>query len=369
MINKKNIMNLVNKINLMPNNNKEKAIEIKSLYSFVHFFLETEQITKKEAYKVLSQVNEYKTLYSHYINKEKNNVIDIYNSCDKLNSMYKNILDYANKFDLFIVQVPDVNFNLLLKAAKEFMRFIDNDVIDLFNKMVDNKLIFEKVTNNYAGETYRLDCNPPGFILKYNNITFDKINTLIHEMGHVYYFYLEKNYPNIVKSNLTNECMSIIFESLFIDYLRLNYLVDSESINRYERCYNINKLHIINATYLVNELLMDGKINVNYQIEKTKLELSFEDFYKLSIIKPKDDKYLKYLSFDQNYYAYGYILSTIIREMFQKNEIEARKFIKELPTYARELNARDLINLFDKTDYINATNRNTAKVLSKTFYK
>ena len=362
-----NLNNLVNKINLMPNS-KEKALEINLLNSYVHFYLETEQISEEEATNILLQINERETFYKHYIRNERKHVVDLYNISDRLNSMYKNILNYANNYDLFSTTIPEVNFEKMTNSAKDFMKYIDKDLLELFNKSIDNGMVFEKITNKYAGESYRLDGKNPGFILRYNNVTLDKMFALVHEMGHVYFYYLEKDHQDLVRSNLTRECLPRILEGLFFEYLKTNCIIDEDIISKYERCFNMTNLSIINSVYIINELLIKGQIFPDFQIEKTEARLKYEDFYNLSIIKPKKNNQ-QFLNYQYNFYGYAYILSMIIREFFKKDELVVRKFIRDLPIYARELNASEIIDLFDKTDYINATNRNTARVLSKTFYK
>ena len=353
----------------MPSN-KERAMEICLLYSYINFFLESKQITKEEASEITRQINENEVFLKHYLHEEKKQVSGLYESCDILNDMYKCILNYANNYDLFTINLPrNINIMKLMNYAKDFMRYLDNDILELFNKLLDNDLVYESDITDSGGKCFRLDGNTSAIIIRFNNIPFYKIFSLVHEMGHAYYHYLGKGSPNLIRSNLANECMPRIFEHLFIEYLRNNHLIEDETLSQYERFFYMHELSITNSVYIINKLLIDGEIDPLFNIEKTKLELPFEEYYDLSIIKPKNNDNQEFLGFNYNYYAYAYLLSMIIKEMFNKNELEARKFINEFPSYARNLTATELINMFDKTDYINATNKNISRVFSKKYYK
>ena len=285
------------------------------------------------------------------------------------NSLYKNILTYANNYNLYKTNIPDTNIAKLFNYAKDFFYFIDKDALSLFNSLVDNDLVFESNLESFGGKCYKLNGYKSAIVIDYYTLAFYKIFALVHEMGHAYYHYLGRDYQHLIRTNLANECMPRIFEHLFIEYLRNNHLIDKDILDQYERFFIIHELSITNSVYIINKLLLENVIDVNFHIENIKAKLTFDDYYNLSIIKPQNNDNQDFLTYNCNYYAYAYLLSMVIKERFNKDETETRKIIKTLPTYARELSATELIDLFDKTEYINATHKNISRVLSKKYYK
>ena len=363
-----NIDGLIKKINMMPKS-KEKALKICLLYSYINFLVESKQLDKNDFNNIIKCINEVEVFLKYYVEDEKEQVNSLLYSTKYLNSLYEDILKYANNYPLFNVPIKNINFEKIFDASKDFFKYIDIELFNLFKKLFDEELIVECLIENYGGKCHKLDGNISGIIINYNNIPFYKIFALVHEMGHAYYHYLNKCTPNLVRSNIINECMPKIFEQLFLLYLKDNYLIDDNCLDQYERNYIINQLNITNSVYIINKLLLNELISYDFHIEKIKTFLSYNDFYNLSIIKPKNNDNQQYLAYNNNYYAYAYLLSSIIREKFIENPKETRKLIKELACYGRRLDSFEFINLFDKNDYLNATKKNISRVLSKTHYK
>ena len=363
-----NILGLIKKINLMPDS-KEKALKICSAYSYINFLINSNQIKKEEANKILEQICDIEIFLKHYITDEKKEIEDLLDSVYYLNPIYKDILNYANKYSLFSVNIPNVNITNMIKNAQYFFNHIDPNLLMLFNRLIDNNLIIETTVNGYGGKCHKINGELSGIIIDYNTMNFYKAITIVHEMGHAYYHYLNKQSPNLIRSNIANESIPRIFEQLFLVFLRENHLMDNNDLNKYERFFLLHQLNLTNSVYILNKLLIDEKINTNFYVENIKANISFNDYYNLSIIKPKDDEFQQYISFVNNYYSYAFILSMIIRENYLENKADTIKFIKEIPNLAIDMNAIDFINQFNKSDYLNATKKNISRVLSKTHYK
>ena len=364
-----NLENMIKQINLMPNN-KEKAIKTCLLYSYLNFYRDSKQISNEDIQNIVNDINEIEVFGKHYFPNEQKSVNCLLNSTYKLNNMYKSILTYANNYNLFtIVPNTPVSIKKLFSYARDFMNYIDPNMLNLLYKLIDMDLVYECELTDFGGKCFKLDGDKSAIIIKYNTLPLVKIFTIVHEMGHAYFHYLGKDNPSLIRTNLANESMSRIMEQLFLEYLKDNHLIDKNTIDIYERFFTMHQLYITNSVYIINKLLLCDIVDADFHIENIKTRLKFDDFYNLSIIKPKDDTTQIYLAYSNNYYAYAYLLSNVIRERFKKDELETRKFLKELPILARELDANELIDLFDKEEYINATNKNTERVLSKTYYK
>ena len=362
------INGLVKKINMMPNS-KEKALKLSFFYSYISFLIESRQVNKEDAISLVKEINESEVFLKHLVNEERNQVNNLLLATPKLTSLYKNVLNHANKYNLFSVSLPNINIQKLASYAEDFLKFIDNDLYKLYDYLINDSLIYESDINDYGGKCFKLEDKKSAIIIKYDTIPFYKIFALVHEMGHAYYHYLGRGNPNLIRSNLGNECMPRILEQLFLLYLRENHLMNQETLDYYERFFLMHQIDITNSTYIVNKLLLENKIPSEFYVEMIKPNLTFEEYYNLSIIKSFNEHYEDFLSFNNNYYAYAFLLSMIMRERFIKDEKETKEFMKDLPYYARNLSTIELINLFDKTEYLNSTNRNISRILTKTNYK
>lgn len=363
-----NIHGLISKINLMPDS-KERALNICTLYSYINFLVDSKQISNEEVREILEQINDVDIFLKHYVGDEKKEIGSLLDSIYILNPIYKDILTYANNYPLFSINIPKTNLTNLIKYAQEFLNHIDPNLLSLFNKLLDNELIVESNVDDYGGKCHKINGDISGIIIRYDTINFYKAITVVHEMGHAYYHYLNKTMPNLIRSNIANESIPRIFEQLFLVYLRDNYLIDDNSLDMYERFFMLHQLHLTNSVYIINKLLIDNVINDDFHIENINANMSYNDYYDLSIIKPKNNEFQKFISFVNNYYSYAFILSLIIRENYINNKEETIKFIKEIPTLAIDMDALEFINLFEKNDYLNATKKNISRVLSKTHYK
>lgn len=352
----------------MPNS-KEKALEICAVYSYMNFLIDSKQIEESEVQETLKQINDVEVFLSHYITDEKKDIGNLLDSVYILNPIYKDILTYANNYSLFSVNIPNANIKDLINYAKDFLNCIDPNLLDLLNKLIDNELIVEAEINDFGGKCHKINGDYSGIIIRYNTMNFYKAITVVHEMGHAYYHYLNKSNPTLVRSNIANEIIPRIMEQLFLVYLRENHLLDENKLDQYERFFMLHQLNITNSVYIINKLLINGIVNTDFHVEKMKTQLEYDDYYNLSIIKPKDDNFQQYLSFIYNYYSYAFILSMIIRENYLEDKSATIKYIKEIPNLALDMNACEFISQFDKNDYLNATKRNISRVLSKIYYK
>lgn len=359
---------LIKKINLMTGS-KDKALLINTVYTYLKYLMDSNQMTKEEAAKVLQHINEIDSFLKHYVQDENKGINAILESSYILNPMYKDILNYANKYRLFRINIPSVSINKLITYAKDFLYHIDPKLFSLLNYLIENDLVVMTSLDDANGKCFRLTSDKSGIIINYDNVDFGEVATVIHEMGHAYYNYLSKGNPNLVKSNIAIECIPRILEQLFLVFLKENNLLDNNTITQYERYFMMFQLNLTNSVYIINKLLMSGSIKGDFHIEKIKTLMSHEDFNNLGIIKQKDDSYQCFMDFIDNYYSYAFLLSMIVRENYIEDKDGTREFIKEIPYYSREYNAIEFIDMFHKTDYLNATKKNISRVLSKTNYK
>ena len=349
---------MIKKINMKPKS-IERSIMTANLYNYLRFLYDSNQISTSQLANYISEVNGKNTYAKHYIQKELPQVESLLAVTEKLNSLYISVLKHASNYQLFTLKMPEANFTKLIKYAEDFFKYLDKDVYNLFVNIINNDLLYEKENLDYGGICFNIGNKKSALILRYDTYNLYKTFALVHEMGHSYHNYLNGVKPSLNQNQLGKECLSRTFEQLFFLYLRDNYLLDKKTLDAYERIFHIHQLDITNSSYIVNKLLLENKINGNFYLNKIKANIDKEEYQNLSIIRPKNEQFQRFLSYDSNYYAYAFIFSMIMRE----------KFIKEFPYYNQNLNADELINLFDKKDYLNETNKNTSRILSKTKYK
>ena len=364
-----NIDGQIKKLNMMPVS-KERSMQFRALREYLHFLHRVENISKEEFADIMNGVNESNYYIEHFATDEYPRVQEMLNIENKLNGLYKGVLNYAKHYSLFTEEIPLVNLNKMRKAVTEFLKFIDNDAYRIYNDLINDKLIYEALLKDAGGVCYNISGDKTAIVLKYDTAFFYKALSLVHEIGHSYYFYLARTNPHLAVTGIAIESMSRTFEQLFLLYLKENHIIDSNVLAIYERFFLMQQLDIINGCYIVNRLLSNNQIKPSFYLSEIKPDLSYEDYCKSCIIKPVNEEEFKdYLSYNRNYYAYGHLLSMVIRERFSKDEQETRKLIKDIPYLAKVYTASEFIDLFSKNEYMNANNKNTARVLKKTHYK
>ena len=363
-----NIDEMIDKVNLMPNN-KERALKICMIYSYMNFLLDSHQIRPDSAEEKLKRIVDVETFLKHFVRDEKKYYGSLLSSIYILNPIYEDILNYANKYPLFKPYIPSVNIDKMVEYLRSFLNHIDPTLLALLDKFIDKQFIVEATLKDMGGRCHKFDGYNSGIVLQFNTNYFYKVVAIVHEMGHAYYHYLNKSMPTLSKSNIANESLPKILEYLFIEYLRINRLMDENSLNQYERFFMTHHLDIMNSVYIVNKLLIDGTIEISGDPAKMKVEMPLETYYNLSIVKIKSEDSKNYMKFDKNYYAFAFMLAMIMRENYVEDPKAAIEVIKELPQLALDTDAIEFIDLYDKTDYLNATKKNLSRVLSTTHYK
>ena len=358
-----NIDGTIKKINMMKNT-QEKRILIKSLYEYLYFLSNSNQISKELFQNYLDQILDFNELFYKVYKEEAYNLYDYILSLNTLNNLYKGILKYANNYHKFIIEFTSCNFDKLYQGAKDFFKYLGNDVYNLFERLYNNNLIIENASLD-AGTCYNFNNGTSGIIIHQNIDFISKVITLVHEMGHAYYNYLSNTKPSLNTTTIALECPSLMFEQLFLLYLNENNIIGEKTINNLERSFHYRELLHTNSSYIINKLINNNQLDFNFNMHDINKEINKEEYNKLGIFnKVVTDN--NYINFYDNFYSYGYLFSNIIREKFIKNEKETLKYIKEILSLTKVLNTEEFINLFSKEEYLNQTNKNISRVFKKT---
>lgn len=358
----KEINELIDKIKLIPEG-KEKDINIVYLIEKLAFLYQTKIIT----YEMYAS---YKRLFEKIfpisiknINKEqdrqRNNLFMVK---DKLTNLYKDILLFAKQYELSLfVQLDNTNLDEKINIVLDFFNWIDNDLVKIYNNMNKKGLIYKVDNPDVYGTAHKFGKEDFAITICPDYEGINQILALIHEMGHLYYYYILKDNQELSMNYVSAECISKTLERLFIDYLRENDLINRKLLNNYEYNRCVIDLLQIDTAYIVNNEIKDNNL------KRDTIDLSINDYLRKSILVPTQYRnYRKFLRFDKNKYTYATLFSSVLENKFINDENYGKKFIKEYPLLAQELNSNELIDLFTKEEYFKSTTNNVERILTKT---
>ena len=357
-----NINYQIKKIRMMPRS-IERDMKVYYLYQYLHFLLHSRKISEKE-FDNFKKIIGYKPLNKNIPAKDLNKSLLL------LTCLYDVVLNNANNYNLSYKNSPSINIDEYIPYVIEFFNYIDNDIYKIYNKIKESNLLLFVNSINYRdvyGETHNIGKGKSSIIIKNDN-NFRTLLTLVHEMGHAYAFYLNRNLPNRKPFFIDTECLPVTFEYLFMQFLRNNNLIDNKILTISEKNRLIANLSRMDIAYVYNDLLFELGINP-CSMQGSKLIVLPKIYDMFSIIKP--NKYLNEekkanLKNYSNFYGYGFLFAMVMQERFIKNEKETKKFIKGFPNYAYNHLGYELIESISDDEYIDATSKYIDKVLSKT---
>lgn len=353
---------LIEKIKLMPEG-KEKDYKFLFLESKIKLLLNTNLISKEQANKYFQRIDSlFPNCKKHLDDDFTKSFNYLLQQKERLANLYEKVLLYAKKYKLetgFIIK--DIDQYQILDYVIDFFKWLNIDILEIYNELNKNGLIYEHILPNYFGVTYRLGIDKFAVLIHPNCSGIQYLSTLVHEMGHVYYYYFTKENPELAINLLPSECLPKLISKLFITYLKENNLIKKEIIENYEYACHICNLLYMDCSYVINK-----EKNINKKNNWFKNKLSFDEYKEKSIIKPK--LFLNYqntLRIYENRYSYGTLFSLITHDKFIKDESWGRNFIKEFPMLTRKISSDDLISLFTDDEYINAVNNESERILTK----
>ena len=215
------------------------------------------------------------------------NINQIYNISKNISLCKKELLYPQNIYDL-----------ISLKQAKEFvfefLDTIDHNYRQSIEKIWETNIGYAKV-NRCAYSVFNDDINDSYIVLGSNLLDYNKLNILIHELGHLYESYLY-NFDNTCNLSTylspLDELTSTYFERKFIDYISTK---EKEYGQALMKKYNYRTIEFMKLIYLAinNKLEIDNEGDI------------FISYNKLLELKNKDS--IDYNTMILNYNLYKYI--------------------------------------------------------------
>ena len=348
-----NIEGLIKKFNMMPKS-KEKFCLYETIDSYLNYLKYAHSIDDKKYQSLQQEMLDTENMeqkIDKLIAKINN---DICSNIPFLNSIYKNILSNANKYPLYFTSYP--NAKHFIHYAEEFFKLMGDDVYSVYQKIVNNKTL-SKVVNYYdGGSCFSFLNGNSGIILKENTNYVYQTICLVHEMGHAYDDYLNKDYHYNHLHPISDEVLSTTFEHLFIYFLtECNVFKNKEQYICY-RSFITQRLLLMNCALIYNNLT-----SINAYTVKDRLYVEDYGIIQSDLIYDFYDNVDEYA----NTYSMGLMCSCILKEHFIKNPSETLKEIKELAVQMKKDTTDEIIRYFSKTEYLNATNKTIHKVMCK----
>ena len=278
---KKKLLSLREVIMRMPSN-MNKVNMIDGYAGLLSYYKEVCGLTLEET-KEYDIDEEFLSKYDKRITKSTQNKIDeVSNVAPTLYQKYEDIINEYKRngfcsyeFSLF----KRVNPEKLYKIVADFFKFLGPDVAKLYNQIITNNNIFLLDDCDYSGVSMNaLSVDNPCIIIRNAENYLSYYFTLVHEMGHCYQFYLQRNHKHIESFNVFCEVTSLLFEKLFLAFLdnekKLKKIMFNSDINNH--LYFLNDLSVSKVLcelFMTNDIKNIDAQDLTYQSSTPKKEL------------------------------------------------------------------------------------------------
>ncbi len=159
----------------------------------------------------------------------------------------------------------------LFAYLEEFLNILGSDVCDLYNKIIlsDGFFLHNKL-DELGASLNTIAIDNPRMIVQNVEKDLDFYSTIVHEIGHCYQYYLQRNHLHFEAFNPFMETTSIFFEKLFFEFLKTKkkYNRMAKDAEVFEHIYFLNNL---SASRILCALMMSNTIG---QIEPFSLKYS-----------------------------------------------------------------------------------------------
>ena len=261
-----------------------------------------------------------------------NNVNELGKLLPNLKEKFSELLDFYHERNFYSInnyQDGRINSDLNGEILDSFFKYLGEDIYEIYQRIIlEDKVLISFLTGN-LGVTYktRLDVLSPVIISsKDDNIFF--LNTLVHEIGHVYHINLRKNMTDNYSNNMVEEVISMLFEKLFLKFLQDNHLLNdaADYLKKYNQYASINFFAI---GKLICEINDKKEIIVNFDSLLIDHDLSEEEIIERLTKDCGHPMFYEELSFYSLYYAIGDIISSYFFYKILNNKEECMRELRD----------------------------------------
>ena len=245
---------------LRMSNNRLRAEKLDAYFNLLEYYESTITPGKVPCVLSLEEAKEtYGDIYLDFDNTLKHRKIVLRESMKDCYDIFDNALPLYHKFRSIIQNFKDNNFDCtkvytlpgnknhkkMMGLLHDFFKQLDPVLFDIYTKIFEDGSVFDGIVEgNYVGIAYNsIPIDDGNVIVGYDKKKFDYYLTLVHEVGHLFQFYLQRNARVLSSMNPFDEVSSHLLEKLFLDYLRDNYTEDNfEVCRKDDLLYYLNEL-------------------------------------------------------------------------------------------------------------------------------
>ena len=220
--------------------------------------------------------------------------------------------------------------------------------------MIQNNNIFLINESDYYGVSMNsLAIDNPCIIIQNVEKYFDYYITLVHEIGHCYQFYLQRNGLQYMGFNPYSEITSLLFEKLFINYLMDNHVLkDSYNYELEDHIYFLNDVSaakVLCSLFINKDIHNINAFDLSYETSKSKDFLLSEMRKNCGYIMPNKLN----IELDEIHYAIGNIIAIYFNEKLKGNFKCEWKSFKDFLCTVHYLPMNEVLNKYIDMNLIN----------------
>ena len=315
---KTKLLGLKKQIISMPSN----MLKIKKTEGYVQllgYLKEIEAILPNE-YAKYDIDNDFSIKYDrHVVKKTQNKINEVMELAPYLLRKYSLLIEEYKKngFCSFEFSLNNkVNKDEMYNYLGEFLNLLGPDICKLYNRMASDNNIFLLPQFDCLGVSLNsVTVDNPCIIIDDIEQYIDFYTTLVHELGHCYQFYLQRNHNHIETFNPFVETTSLFLEKLFIEFLKTKKIFN-DYIKDYILEDNIYFLNDISISKCLCKHFIDKDIgDINAFDLSYQTNTSYDD---LLIEVTKDCGYIMENKLNISLVEFHYSLGNIIATYFIK---------------------------------------------------
>lgn len=318
----KELKGLKKKLELMPKS-KERELLFIEYYKYYNFLKDLRIIEDNN--DPLEFNNDDDSVSEKTAYRQIYELTELLKNIPMINTIIEKMISYYHDNNFYAInnyKKTTINNDNIEDVLDDFFEGLSPDIKKLYNRLLDEEHIYFTTLHDAGGETYfRMFDKLSNIIVDGRGDSLFNYISLVHEVGHAYQKYLERNNTNFHNIHYGVEITSILFEKLFIKYLEDNHLFKDQVklINIWELSSNLNTLA---HCKLIGNLLKDDKMRISPFDLDVNSDLSIEE---ITNILENDCGYVFTDRKKLNLINYTYLLGDIISSYFYYKIIDNKK--------------------------------------------